>query len=136
MHKTIRVTTNDPQRQEVSLGVGGQVKPFAVITPKHIRLFGNTGEPLKETVTIVPEPDTPFKILRADARSGGDIRYRISEDGAAEQHKYLLTVENTRQLAGRYFDIIYLTTDSAIKSKIQIQVFGNIKNPAADKSVN
>jgi hypothetical protein len=38
-----------------------------------------------------------------------------------------LTVENTKNKKGRFFDIIYLKTNSKIRPEIKISLYGNIK---------
>ena len=38
-------------------------------------------------------------------------------------------IENLKKDKGRYMDIVTLTTDSRIQSKITIRVYGNIMEP-------
>jgi len=38
-----------------------------------------------------------------------------------------LTIENTKDTEGRYFDTIRLTTDNKVKQEIGVWVFGDIK---------
>lgn len=107
---------------------------FANITPANVRLFGPIDSTLKETVRIVPEKSYPFKILDAQAQVGKDIRYHLSEDHHAGSTTYLLTVENVKQTTGRFYDTITLTTDSRIKPKIGIRVYGKISGPESPKA--
>lgn len=126
MRKTIQVMTTDPQKPVTLLTISGSVRNFATITPRNIRLFGKVGEPVKETVRIVPEDSYPFKILETKAQIGRDIRYVLTPENPTPGGPYLLTVENLKQETGRYFDTIVLVTDSRLKPEISIPVYGKI----------
>ncbi len=126
--------TNDPRRAETQLSISGPVKVFATITPQNVKLFGTIGAAVKETVRIVPEENYPFKIIDTKAQMGKEIRYHVSEDKQSRQNAYLLTVENLKQTTGRFYDTIYLTTDSRIKPKISIRVYGKISEPVSPKA--
>ncbi len=126
--------TNDPRRAETQLSISGPVKVFATITPQNVRLYGTIGAALKEIVRIVPEESYPFKIIDTKAQMGKEIRYHLSEDNQSRQTAYLLTVESLKQTTGRFYDTIYLTTDSRIKPKISIRVYGKISEPTSPKA--
>jgi len=126
--------TTDPKKPVAQLTISGPVKNFATITPKNIRLYGKVGEPVKETVRIVPEVSYPFKILETKARIGRDIRYELTPEKQAPGGTYLLTVENLKQETGRYYDTIFLMTDSRVKPKISIQVYGKISGSETRKA--
>lgn len=134
MRKAIRVMTTDPKKPVTQLTISGAVKNFATITPKNIRLYGKVGEPVKETVRIVPEESYPFKILETKAQIGRDIRYELTSEKQAPGGAYLLTVENLKQETGRYYDTIFLVTDSRVKPKISIQVYGKISGSESRKA--
>ena len=116
------------------LTISGSVKNFATITPKNIRLYGKVGEPVKETVRIVPEVSYPFKILGTKAQIGRDISYQLTPEEQTPGGAYLLTVENLKQETGRYYDTIFLMTDSRVKPKISIQVYGKISGSETRKA--
>lgn len=105
------------------------MKKFATITPKNIQLFGSAGTPVKGTVAIVPEKNYPFKIVKIRAQSGRNIRYALKEDKSTKKLTYVLTIENLKNEKGRYYDKIELETDSKIKPKISIPVYGRITEP-------
>ena len=126
--------TTDPKKPVTQLTISGSVKNFATITPKNIRLYGKAGEPVKETVRIVPEDSYPFKILETKAQIGRDIRYELTSEKQAPGGAYLLTVENLIKETGRYYDTIFLVTDSRVKPKISIQVYGKISGAEAPKA--
>jgi len=126
--------TTDPKKPVTQLTISGPVKNFATITPKNIRLYGKVGEPVEETVRIVPEVSYPFKILGTKAQIGRDISYQLTSEKQTPGGAYLLTVENLKQETGRYYDTIFLMTDSRVKPKISIQVYGKISGSETRKA--
>jgi hypothetical protein len=84
-------------------------------------------------VRIVPEKSYPFKIIESKAQVGKDIRFKVSEDNHSSEKSYVLTIENLKQTVGRFYDTIYLMTDSPIKPKISIRVYGKISAPQKPK---
>ena len=129
LRKTIKVYTSDPQQSQIQLSVSGTVKKFATITPKNVQLIGSAGTAVKGTVAIVPEKNYPFKIVNTRAQSGRNIRYALKEEKNSEKLTYVLTIENLKQEKGRYYDKIELETDSQLKPKISIPVYGRITEP-------
>jgi hypothetical protein len=127
MSKSARAYTNDPEHPQIVLSMKGSVKTFATVRPEQVRLFGQAGSELQQTVTIEPQAEYPFKIVGARAQIGRDIRYEIDESKSAQGLTYKLTVVNTRTSAGRYFDTIQLETDNPLKRRIDIRVFGRIE---------
>lgn len=127
MSKSARAYTNDPEHPQIVLSMKGSVKTFATVRPEQVRLFGEAGSELQQTVTIEPQAEYPFKIVGARAQIGRDIRYEIDESKSAQGLTYKLTVVNTRTSAGRYFDTIQLETDNPLKRRIDIRVFGRIE---------
>ena len=87
---------------------------------------GFTGEPIQSTVTIIPEEKYPFKVLKVSARDGRDIRFKLEEENNAEGPRYALIVENQRTQKGRYFDVITLETDSRIRPRLDVRVYGDL----------
>jgi hypothetical protein len=116
------------------LSISGNVDRFAAIAPRQVRLRGFVGEPIKEKVTIIPEEKYPFKILKAQARDGRDIRFQLEEVNKEKRLQYALIVENQRDQTGRYFDVITLETDSAIKPRLDIRVYGDLMPRPEEKN--
>ena len=104
----------------------GDVKRVVTVSPPNVRFFGAAGTQLQQTVSIVPEENYPFKILKTAARDGRNIRYHLQEKQNDNRVSYLLTVENRKAEQGRYYDRIELTTDSQYKPRIHINVHGRI----------
>jgi hypothetical protein len=121
------VETNDPKQKKLTLKISGRVEKFAIIAPRHAKLSGPVGKPLKAVVTVFPEEKYPFKIVGAKAEKGNFIKFTFKEITRENRTAYQLTVENTKDTEGRYFDTIRLTTDNKIQQEIGIWVFGDIK---------
>ena len=126
--KKVTVYTNDPRRPRISLTIKGGVESVATITPQNLKLSGPAGSSLVAKATIVPGRKYPFKILETKAQNGKHIDYQLEEVKKADRVSYVLTVENRRKEKGRYFDVIFLQTDSKIKPKLRINVYGNLKD--------
>lgn len=130
MNKQIEVFTNDPTRSRLILNISGSVREFAKMEPKYARLVGKAGANIRKVVTITREKAYPFTILEAKARSGKDIAVDIEEFSRADADGYRVTIANTRTTAGRYADMVILTTDSPIKRIISVPVYGQILSAA------
>ncbi len=134
MKKNIQVETDDPQKQQLQLTISGTVEKFASIQPARLMLTGTAGQPLKASVAIAPEKNYPFKIIRVSAKKGDFISVRLTNDGKQGNGAgYTIDVENLKKDAGRYYDSIEIRTDSKIRPKLTVPVYGNIREEKAAK---
>ena len=129
MKKSIRVYTNDPKNEKIALQLSGSVKKFVTIMPSKVFLKGNVGEHISQTVSITPGENEVFKIIKDNALKGVDYKYSLKEIEIDGKTAYELTVENTRETEGRYFDKIYLITDRTDQQPIRVIVSGYIEKP-------
>ena len=127
MKKTASVYTNDKNRPQMDLTISGQVEKFVTIRPKHISLRGYTGDSIKALVSVIPEKKYPFKILKISAKDGKNIKFQVDEVESSANGAYELKVENLKPDSGRYYDTIFLETDSKIRPKISVRVYGNLR---------
>ncbi len=102
------------------------MEKFVTITPLRVRLQGEPGMPLNETVMIIFEKKYPFKILSHNVREGKNITYQLEKINTEGQKGYRVIINNTMKKKGRYTDKITLTTDSKIKPEIVLLVSGYI----------
>jgi len=126
LRKNISVYTNDAKNPKLSLKIRGRVEKVVTITPEEIRLTGFPDQQLEGKVAIIPEDKYPFKIVNFKARSGRSISFKLTLKKSKGKPYYLLTVKNLRKKKGRYSDTIYLETDSKVRSKIRINIHGDI----------
>ena len=127
MRKTAGVYTNDKTRPRQDLVISGEVEKFVTIRPQHANMRGFVGDPIKGTVTIIPEKKYPFKILNFRAQDGKYIKYQLAEIKESDSMAYTLNIENLKKDAGRYHDSIILETDSKIRPQLSIRVYGYLR---------
>ena len=127
MKKNAGVYTNDKTRAQQDLVISGQVETFVTIRPKHANMRGIVGDPIKGTVTIIPEKKYPFKIINLRAKDGKNIKYQLEETTVSDTTAYRLNIENLKTDAGRYYDAIILETDSKIRPQLSVRVYGYLR---------
>ena len=88
---------------------------------------GYAGDSIKALVTVIPEKKYPFKILKVSAKDGKNIKFQLDEVQSSANGAYALKVENLKPDTGRYYDTIFLETDSKIRPKISVRVYGNLR---------
>jgi hypothetical protein len=111
----------------VRFTITGAVERFATVEPERVVLRGRPGEKLKASVKIFPEAGHPFSILQAKAKYGRFISISLEDLRDSGKEGFLLTVVNLKKDPGRYFDVVSLETDSAIRPELQVNVSGFIK---------
>jgi hypothetical protein len=135
MRKGARVESNDPKRPAVDLSIGGEVLRFVTIQPGRLVFQGDGQKPMRQKVTIVPEARFAFKLLKVETNAGKRfIEQRLEEIRHNGEPAYRLIVENRRTEPGRYAETLTLHTDSPIRPKLFIHVYGNILPPKQDKA--
>lgn len=134
MDKTITVQSDDPQRPTQTLSISGMVENVVTVNPKTIRLVGAAGTRIEGRISIVPEEKYAFRITDVRAKEGKHIRLSLNEIRKDSVAQYVLTVADESRNPGRYFDLIYLKTDSPIRPELVINVYGNILAPDPKKS--
>ena len=126
MKKNVTVFSNDPKRPQLVLSVAGAVEVFADIKPGRIILRGSSGQVMRQEIVVTPRAGYPFKLTEVTAKNGVNIRYEMREQETPEGKSYVVVVENTRTKPGKYYDTLLLSTDSKLKPKIPIHVYGTI----------
>ena len=105
----------------------GEVRKFATLNPSKAILKGTVGEKISLTLTVVPDPQDPFKILNISVLHGTDFRYSMKGTKIDGKTAYEFLIENTRTSPGRYFDQINILTDRTENNPVTILVSGNIR---------
>lgn len=104
----------------------GKVEKFAEIQPERVRLTGRLGDPVNVTVRIIPRADHPFKIKSVRATRGQYIQSSLAVREEGGRPYYELTVSSTRPEPGRIVDVVNIETDSQVRPRLQVHVFGEI----------
>ena len=129
MKKTAGVYTNDKSLPRQDLVISGEVEKFVTIRPQHANMRGFVGDPIKGTVTIIPEKKYPFKIINLHAKDGKNIKYQLEETKESDTTAYKINIENLKTDAGRYYDSIIIETDSKIRPQLNVRVYGYLRPP-------
>lgn len=111
----------------MELTITGPIETIADITPKYIRFSGFAEELSVGTVRISPAPDHDFSILDIKMQTGKDVKVDFKV-ASLETKAWDLTVTNLKTTPGRYMDVIKVLTDNLLMEKIEIRVYGDIKN--------
>ena len=133
IRKQATLFTNDEKNPRLQLTISGIVDKFVTIKPDRVKLRGVAGDEIKSKVTITPKKKYPFKIVKVSAKNGDDIDFELSEEKGDQGLVYALLIENKRVQQGRYFDMITLETDSEIQPKLNIRVYGDLRQRTEDK---
>jgi len=119
------------------LKIRGRVDKIALISTQNVRLYGFAGEELNQVVTITPVKKYKFKILTTKITNGENIKVELEKKQKQEDSSkpaWELHIKNIKKTPGRYYDTIYLSTDSKLLPTISIRVFGNVKDKDLSKS--
>ncbi len=127
MEEKVRVETNDPNRPVVMLTVAGLVEKLAEIRPDRVRLMGPPNQPLSARIEIIPRKKFPFTVLDVAAKEGKFIKYKLVETCGDGNGRCVIQVENTKTEKGRYMDVLYVKTDSPVRSRLPIYITGLIR---------
>jgi len=127
LDKEVTVVSNDPVTPETILRVSGNVEKTYSLSQESIKFNGAAETLTKQTVLVVPENNYQFSILKAHAKKGENIDFRLAEIKNSDGPQYELTVSNLKEEPGIYFDTIFLDTDNESLPEIRIPVVGNIR---------
>ena len=131
LSKTIDVQTDDPLNPKKHLFITGFVERFADIQPRGmIRLIGYLGNDIKRTITITPDKKYPFEITNISAKTGQDFAFELQEKHP-DSGAYVVTLTNKKADKGRYYDTLFVDTNSKVKPTIPIRIFGDVREKPA-----
>ena len=89
---------------------------------------GPVGTPIFQRLIISPSEKYSFRVTGARARRGNHIKFRLAKVHEGKNLGYALIVENTKTDPGKYYDTLYIVTDSNVQPEIRISVAGEITN--------
>lgn len=124
--KNITVYTNDRKKPKLYLGIRGTVEKTVDIRPPKVYLSGPPDKDISVSVIVVPEEKYPFKIKEVKAKNGYNISVAVEQDNEENPDQCTVIVKNTSKEKRKYYDWIYIYTDSPVNNIITIPVTGNI----------
>ena len=124
--KTALVRTDDPDKNTFRLHITGPVEKVFDVSEQAVHLDGKVGEKIVENVTVRPVEKFESRILSGDVKNGNNLDVKFLKDEPVRS-AWKISIRNTADGAGRYYDVITLKTDSTLVPKLKIRVFGNIQ---------
>ncbi|ACL05387.1 protein of unknown function DUF1573 [Desulfatibacillum aliphaticivorans] len=136
MRKVVYVMSNAPANPKVALRISGKVIRFAKISPLSVSL---NKESIQDSgavgsVKIVPIEEYPFKITDLSASKNARFSYKLEDYAHGSRKGWILTVTDPKP-QGRYMGSVYVHTDSPVRPKLEVRVYGNFtdKKPSVIK---
>ena len=124
VHKTVKITSNDPDRRTVDLPLTANVKAVLIVDPVSERVgFPSSlkGEVASRTVTITA-PEVNLK-LQADKTQKGLFDIKITNGVDGDPHKSVLEViRPARMGSGQHQDVVRLATNIPERPTIDIEM--------------
>lgn len=124
LHRTAKVFSNDPKRNETVIGLKGEIWTPIKIDPRQVRLWGIGGEEIEGTVQLQATKEDPLelKIDKLSIPDKVDVELLEKEKGRS----YQLRLRNKVTVKERYNGKLTLTTNYPDKPSIYINITGDI----------
>ena len=125
LHKSARVSTNDPSNPTLMIGLKGKVWAPIHVKPRYARLFGISGEDVESTIHIYGNKKEPL-VVELGSVSIPDkvtVQLKVLEENKA----YQLKVKNKVEGEVRYNGQVKLTTNYPEKPELMIRVSANMR---------
>ncbi len=127
INKTVTVTTNDPQNQQVVLSLTAVVEPEFVLSERTI-FFGNVprGKETTKEILITISADRPVKLVSAEAT---DANFTARLEPVAEMNgkkSRLIGVMRPDAKDGYHFGWLVVKTSSPLTPELKISVRGTV----------
>ena len=125
VHKTARVTSNDPKRSQITIGLKGMIWVPVSVKPRYARLRGILGDRLETVVTLQAEKEEPLELKLASVTIPDKIDAELVE--VEKGRSYQIKVRNKVAGQATYNGHIKLTTNYPEKPELLVRVNGNIR---------
>lgn len=125
VHKTARVTTNDPEHSQIIIGIKGKIWAPIQMTPRYASLKGVMGDPIETVVSLQGEKKDPLKIALVSVSVPEKIAVELIE--IEKDRSYQVKIQNKVNEQGTYRGQVTLSTNYPEKPEILIRVNGNIR---------
>jgi hypothetical protein len=129
LHKSARVSTNDPKTPTLTIGLKGKIWAPIFVKPQYARLFGISGEDVETTIHIHANKKEPLKLELASVSVPDKVETRLE---TLEENKiYGLKIRNKVDGEARYNGHIKLTTNYPEKPELVVRISANVR-PAVE----
>ena len=127
IHKTARVTTNDPKRPDLKIGLKGHVWTPVEVKPRRVYLKGIVGDPLEKLVHLRAQKQEPLVLQIEEISSPEKIAANLKELEKGRLFELRFTNQVRNKI--RYREQVKLKTNYPEKPEITIGVMGLITPP-------
>ncbi len=131
VRKTVIVSTNDPQRPQLTLNLNAAVEPEFSLSDRAV-YFGSvpSGQSVVKELYVTIPPDKNVKVLSAES-TDQFVSVRLeSVSGTGEKKVKLVMVQKADARPGYHFGTVLLKTTSALNPEIRIPVRGIVRAAA------
>lgn len=125
VHKSARVTTNDPKHATLTIGMKGTVWAPIRVAPRYAHLRGVVGDDVETAVSVEAQKKDPMTIELASVSIKDKVAVEVKE--LEKGKRYQIKVKNKVDKQGAYNGSIKLTTNYPEKPELSIRVSGNIR---------
>lgn len=127
--------TNAPEQSQLKLIITGQIRKFVTIKPSRVKLAGVVGEHISKKVTIIPETEIPFNVVKVTHLGSKNFSSTYKEIEYSGKKAYEITIVNLKKDEGRYHDQLIVITDRTDRAPLKVYVDGYIRGakPAVEK---
>lgn len=127
LNKTARVTSNDPKKPNVIIGMKGKVWVPIHLRPTYARLTGVLGENIKTVVDVRGEKEDPLVIKIGSVSIPDKVAVELSE--IDKGRRYHLEIRNKVERVMSYRGQVTLTTNYPEKPQLVVKITGYIRPP-------
>lgn len=127
LNKTARVTSNDPKKPKMTIGMKGKVWVPIHLRPKYARLTGVLGENIKTVVDVRGEKEDPLVIKIASVSIPDKVAVELNE--LEKGRRYHLKIRNKVEKVMSYRGQVTLTTNYPEKPQLVVKITGYIRPP-------
>jgi hypothetical protein len=125
VHKTARVTSNDPKRSQITIGIKGKIWVPISMTPRYGKLKGVLGDTIETLVTLRAEKEAPLEIALASVTISEKIAVELVE--VEKGRSYQVKIKNKVDEQTNYNGQVKLSTNYPETPELSIRVTGNIR---------
>jgi hypothetical protein len=125
VHKSARVTTNDPERGQITIGMKGKIWVAITMDPRYANLVGVLGDPIETVVNLRAQKEAPLKIDMTSISIPEKIAVEVVQ--VEKDQSYQVKIINKVEVQTAYNGEVKLSTNYAEKPEVLIRVRGNIR---------
>jgi hypothetical protein len=122
IHKSARVSTNEPGLKAVNVAVKAFIKPSIFLSRPYVNLSGPEGQSVTKSVEIKAGLEEPLRLEPAGFNLEGKVSYSIEE--IEKGRRFKVRFSNTSDRTGSYTGFLKLKTNYFEKPEIFIRIRG------------